>query len=264
MKKSAGKIFTVQFIKSLFFIVLFIGIIIFCYRAIMQYYGINDTDDTSTISPIDNKQSTKLIASIDDISKHLIFSVDEDTGAIKKLVLEIFNCETHRMVFITIPIKTQFTLSDSLYHDLILVKPSIPQFLKISAISSYFPKEAMYEYGVLMIEDLLNIQISYYSVVPESLYETVFETDPMGEVFSDNFIEFLHTITTEDDLRNYLENIYTLISSNLSLEDKFNYIESYLSDVSISFEVIAGEDSNSAYLVDELMAAKQIEDYVSE
>lgn len=266
MRKSAGKVFTIQFVKSLLFIVFFIGIIIVSYRVIMHYYGVNELNVTSTISPADNLPLSMITARVDVVSKHLIFCADEDTGEIKKLVLEIFNSEAHSMVYITIPIKTQFTLSDSLYRELVLIKPSMPQFLKISAISGYFSKESIYEYGLLMIEDLLDIQVSYYSVVPEGLYETVFETAYKGEIFSDSFLEFLHTIKTETDLRNYIEDKYTQIDSNLTLEDKLNYIEGYLylPYGNVLFDVIAGEDSNSIYTVDKLMAAKQIEGYVSE
>lgn len=279
MRKSAGKMFAVQFLKSFLFIVFFIGIILMSYRAVMHYYGEEKPRVIESVSPA-KKETSLFSASIDDISKHLIFCVDEKNGDIKKLVLEIFNCETNRIVYITIPIKTQFTLSDSLYRELVLIKPSIPQFLKLSAITGYLPEEWVYEYGVLMIEDLLDIQLSYYSVVPQKVYDTVFETEILplksdnksnyelvtGEMFSDGFLELLHTIETETDLRKYIEGIYTKMDSNLSIEGKLYYVESYLGvkGENISFELIAGEESNSAYTVDKVMASKQIEAYIDE
>lgn len=279
MRKSTSKIFAIQFIKSLVFIVTFIGIILVTYYAIMHYYGTDEASNTISILPA-KRQTQIYTASIDDISKHLIFSVDEESGDIKKVVLEIFNCEAHRMVYITIPITTQFTLSDPLYRELLLTKPSIPQSLKLSAVAGYFPKESIYQYGVLMIEDMLNIKISYYSVVTQSIYESVFTTGDLprssvgwqdshrytGEIFSDDFLEFLHTITSETDLRNYIKDTYNRIESNLSLEGKLNYIESYLkvTGENILFEIIPGVDSNSGYTVDKLMTKRLIEIYINE
>lgn len=279
MRKSTGKIFVIQFIKSFVFIIIFISIILVIYFAIMNFYGTDETDVIMTILPA--KEQTQIhTASIDDISKQLIFCVDDETGDIEKIVLEIFNCGAHRMAYITIPIKTQFTLSDSLYRELVLKKPSLPQSLKLSAVTGYFTKESVYEYGVLMIEDMLDMSISYYSAVPQSIYEKVFKTGDLpqnsvsqpdshrltGEVFSEGFLEFLHTITTETDLGNHIKKIYDGIESNLSLEGKLNYLESYLKVAgdNISFEIIAGVDSNSGYTVDKPMAIRQIGAYIYE
>jgi hypothetical protein len=280
MRKSAVKIFTIGFLKSLFFIALFFAISMTSYKLIMHFYGIGNANAIETIPSV-QKQTSITKSSIDDVSKQLIYSVDDETGAIEKLLLEIFDCEEQMLYYITIPIKTQLTLSNSLHRELVLVKPSIPQFLKFSAITGYFPKETAYEYGVLMIEDLLNIQISYYTVVPQSIYEAVFQTEVINqqannrqesddlfprEVFSDGFLEHLHTINTETGLRSYIEEFYTQIISNLTLNDKLNYMEGYLnvSGKNISFEVIAGKDSNSAFTIDETMATKQLGTFLGE
>lgn len=280
MKKSAGKMFLSGFFKSFLFFVLFIVIGTISYKLVMYVFDIKyiDSREEDNIPPAVEEQGIITEAKIDDVSKHLIFCIDEADGSIKKLVLEIFNCEAHKLFYITIPIKTQFTLSSSLHKELVLIKPSIPQFLKLSAITGYLPKETVYEYGVLMIEDLLNINISYYSVVPQKLYDTVFSTETNNqkelnnetsdkfyprEVFSDRFLEFLHTIKTETELRNYIEDIYTQIESNLKLEDKLMYMDSYLKTPgeNISFEVISGKESNSAYTIDEDAVKKQLAEY---
>lgn len=280
MRKSAGKIFAIRFLKSLLFFI-FIGIIIvFVYKLVMNVYGDEDERFVEAVTAV-RKQTFLTEASIDDVSKHLIYCVDEETGDITKLILEIYDCQRLMLYYITIPIKTQLTLSDSIHRELVLIKPSIPGFLKLSAITGYLPKETVYEYGVLMIEELLKIQISYYTVVPQSIYDTVFETELIGqkannkqspenafprEVFSDVFLEHLRTIETETGLRNYIEELYTKVTSNLSFEDKLNYIESYLSTQgkNIIFEVIAGEDSNSAYTIDEFLVDKQLKAYLGE
>lgn len=280
MRKSARKIFAKGFLKSLLFFILFAAITLGSYKLVMRFYGPSDFDIIEIIPSV-NKQTTITEASIDDVSKHLIYCIDEETGDITKLILEIFDCENVMLYYITIPIKTQLTLSDSLHRELVLIKPSIPGFLKLSAITGYLPRETVYDYGVLMIEELLNIQISYYTVVPQSIYNSVFETEIIKqkansvqssgesfprEVFSDGFLEHLQTINTESGLRSYIEELYTKVSSNLSYKDKLNYMDSYLNTCGkdIVFEVIAGVDSNSAYTINEIEATNQLKAYLGE
>lgn len=280
MKKSAGKIFVRGFIRSLIFFIIFAAISVATYILLMHYFGVEDARVMETIPSVKRK-TTITEAKIDDVSKQLIYCVDEETGDITKLLLEIFDCENTRLYYITIPIKTQLTLSDSLHSELVLIKPSIPGFLKLSAITGYLPKENVYDYGVLMIEELLDIQISYYTAVPKSIYDTVFETEIIKqsassepgsenafprEVFTEEFLEHLHTIKTETQLHNYIEGLYTKIKSNLSFEEKLNYMEGYLNTPgkNIVFELIAGEDSNSAYTIDKFLAAKQLRTYLGE
>jgi hypothetical protein len=273
MRKSAGRIFAKGFFISLIFLALLLLIITSSYRLVMHFFGMEDSNAIEIIPPVKEKP-TITDPSIDEVSKHLIYCVDEETGEIKKLVLEILDCNNRMLYYITIPIKSQLTLSDSLYQDLILVKPSIPQYFKLSAITGYLPDDEVYEYGVLILEDFLNIQISYYTVVPQSIYDTVFVTGKgqgpdstyPKEVFSEGFIEYMHTIKTEAQLRDYIKDLYGSIKSNLPLEDKLNYMESYMNTPgkNIVFEVIAGVDSNSEYTINRLMAAKQLKNYIGE
>lgn len=278
MRKSPGKIFAIGFLKSLLFFIVFAVIIIVTYKLVMNSYGV-EFDKIKDTVPSVNKQTLITEARIDDVSKHLIYCVDEETGDIKKLILEIYDCEKLMLYYVTIPIKTQLTLSDALHRELVLVQPSIPGYLKLSAITGYLPKDTVYEYGVLMVEELLNIQISYYTVVPQTIYDAVFETEEIKpqadsqqggvyprEIFSDEFLEHLHTINTETELRNYIEELYSKIKSNLSFKDKLNYMESYINTpgINIHFELIAGEDSNSAYTIDEFLSSKQLKAYIGE
>jgi hypothetical protein len=280
MRKSAGKMFATGFLKSLLFLILFTLITVGSYKIVMHFYGVEDFKEIEVIPPV-KKQTVITEARIDDVSKHLIYCVDEESGDITGLILEIFNGEDLMLYYVTIPIKSQLTLSDALHRELVLIKPSIPSFLKLSAITGYLPKENVYGYGVLMIEELLDIQISYYTVVPQSIYNTVFETEAIKrrannqkksentfprEVFLDSFIQHLYTINTESELRNYIEELYSKITSNLSFEDKLNYMEGYLNipGKNIVFEVIDGVDSNSAYTINESAAAKQLKAYLGE
>jgi len=174
-------------------------------------------------------------------------------------------------------------MTDSLYCKLIPVNPAIPQMIKLSGISKYFDKDTVYDYGVLIMEDLLKINISYYTAIPQSIYETMFVTENLmpdvtnkeeaqststvpKELFSEEYITFLKSFTTAEALSKYIEDIYSSIQSNLTLNEKMNYFESYCNtpSSSIFFELIHGVNHNSAYIVDTDLATQQFADYMSQ
>lgn len=82
-------------------------------------------------------------------------------------------------------------------------------------------------------------------------------------MFSEEFLEYLSTIDTETKLSTYIKELYTQVDSNLSLADKLNYMESYIKTPgkNIVFELIAGEDSNSAYNIDIAKAKEMLKSY---
>ena len=207
-----------------------------------------------------------LEAKVDDISKNLIFCFNDETNKIDKIVLEIFHCKNKQLTYITIPMRTQLTMSDDLYRKMVLVQPDIPQVMQLSAISGYLDSNTVFDYGVLIIQELLGIDISYYTVIPKTIYDTIFTskelTDTLPvETFSDEYMEFLKTIDTTEKLSTYIEELYPTLHSNLSLIDKMNYLESYAetSLSKISFQLIQGNDTNSSYIINRVLLTRQLE-----
>src|SRR5690606_12571876 len=90
-------------------------------------------------------------AVIEDISKNLIFHFNDETGEIHNILLEIFHLQEKRMRYITIPVRTQFTMSETLYRKLVMVHPTIPQVIRLSNITKYFDKDMVYDYGTLIV-----------------------------------------------------------------------------------------------------------------
>lgn len=286
MKKSAGKMFVSSFLKSFLIILVFASVGVLSYQTVMHYLKIPDTKAALTTEKQEPVSITQ--TSIDDISKNLIYCVDDETGEINKILLEIFHCKNKKLYYITIPVRTQFTMTDSLYRKLVPVNPAIPQMIKLSGITKYFEMETVYDYGVLIVEDLLKIKISYYTAIPQSVYETMFiteklipdsaaqeGTEPEGtepeetvpkEVFSEDYVIFLKSLKTAEDLSKYIEDIYPSVQSNLTLNEKMNYFDSYCNTPrsNIFFELISGVDHNSAYSIDTDYATQQIAECMSE
>ncbi|MDF2537042.1 MAG: putative rane protein [Herbinix sp.] len=280
MKKRAARTFIRSFVKSIFIVLILLGAGVLSYRAVIRYLKVSDTDivEAYSISEDESRNKEEIIkeegineASVDDVSRNLIYCIDNQTGKIDKILLEIFHCKNKKLSYITIPVKTQFTMTDILYRRLITVNPSVPQVIKLSNITKYFDQDAVYDYGVLLMEDLLKIKISYYTVIPKELYITVFGTENLKagqkgtlpkEIFSEEYRTFLSTLTSMQAISNYLEEIYPFLQSNLSLTGKMNYLESYSKTtlLDVYFEMIRGTDSNSAYSIDTDKAEQQLKE----
>lgn len=285
MKKSAGKIFARGFIWSfiIIFAMLIVGVI--SYGIVMHVWNVPEPVQEELIPTRQQEDASITEPVIEAISKNLIFHFDDETGEIKNMLLEIYHLEEKRMQFITIPIRTQFTMSDSLYRKLVLVDPTIPQVIRLSNITKYFDKDTVYDYGVLLAEDLLGVDISYYTAIPGSVYKSIFiskkfadekrntstsemignDGDLTYEVFSDDYVAFLKSMKTTEELSDYIEVIYPSLQSNLSLFGKMNYVEGYskTSLTNVTFDLIQGINQNSAYVIDQALAKQQIESYIA-
>jgi hypothetical protein len=306
MKKSAGKQFVRSFIKSVFVVLILITVGASTYIVVTQFLNIPAPGAAEAFKQKEQVSITE--AKVEDISKNLIYCVDEKTGEINKILLEIFHCGNKKLTYLTIPVRTQFTMTNTLYQELVPVNPAIPQIIKLSGITKYFDETSQYEYGVLLIEDLLKIKVSYYTVIGQSVYETMFVTEeietakeaeqevktsdgqePDGqeeadrdetqsetqaaaprsvprEVFSEDYITFLHTLNTAEAISNYIEDSYSSLQSNLTVTQKMNYLDGYSQTPieNVSFEVICGANQNSAYILDKEKTSLQIADYVGD
>jgi len=285
MKQSVGKIFLKRFMQSFLIVSVLLVAGILTYKITMNNWQETAKEDVQEDQE-ETIQESITQASVDDISKNLIYCYNQETNEITKLVLEIFNSKEKKLTYITIPMRTQLSMSYTLYHKMIAVHPEMPQLLQLSVITKYLNEATVFDYGVLMIEDLLNLKISYYTVIPQETYDTIFVSKMLEdskesgstlntpsvastlpvEVFTNEYKELLTTIKSTGELRNYIENLYQSVQSNLALPDKLSYVESYsnstLSDV--TYELIEGKNKNSAYLIDSDLAAQQLDKLMQE
>ncbi|MGB4658810.1 MAG: hypothetical protein WBI07_06515 [Mobilitalea sp.] len=274
MKQRVGKMFLKGFVKSFFIVLILFGVGALTYTVAMNFFG--TSDDYVVIKTEEEAKSEPITtASVDGVSKNLIYCYDDDSGKITKIVLEVFHCENRRMTYITIPLRTQYTMSNILYRKLALVQPDIPQVIMLSTLSEYLNSDIVYDYGVLIMEDLLDIEVSYYTAIPMSIYKTIFVEENQAseegvddlpfERFSNDYLNFLKTMQTQEEISTYIEEVYPNIISNLTVTDKMNYLESYCNTPidNISFALMEGENKNSAYIIDRALAARQIAELTS-
>lgn len=294
-KHNIKSMFLKGLLQSFFIVVILLGAGVLGYNTTMKLWMTDEEAPEVTQAPESTPQPITT-ASVDDISKNLIYCYDG--GKITGLVLEIFHCEKKQMTYITIPLDTQFTMSDTLYKKLIVVQPATPQIIRLSSITRYFEPDLVFDYGVLILEDMLKLKISYYTVVPQELYDTIFseqeiaqkadqknvmdETGMAGNadnsnkldvtkdaedtakvpafVFTDDYRKFMEGIKTEEELKSYIEDIYPSLITNLSLQDKMNYLESYVNTqpINVTFERLPGKQLNSGFILDEIKTSERL------
>jgi hypothetical protein len=209
-------------------------------------------------------------AGADGMIKNLIFCYNDDTKEINKIVLEILDEKNKQLTYLTIPTRTQFTMSAALYKRLVLDCPEIPQLLKLSAISKSFDFKKEFMNGTLIVRDLLRTEINYYTAIPQSKYDKIFtekqvtQSDGSSllpeEVYSGDYKEFLKTLDSSKKIKAYIKDIYPDLKSSISLKEKLKLIDSYseITPDHITFDLIKGNNLNSAYVVDPTLAAEQL------
>ncbi len=282
-KQTAQRMFIKGFLQSFFIVAILLGAAAVGYQTTMKLWSVEPKepviiDMTPTPEPI-------TVPRVEDISKNLIYCYDKEDHRISRILLEVFNSNGRKLGYISIPLDTKLTMSETLYRKLVVIKPEIPQIIKLSSVTKYLEEKTVFEYGVLMMEDLLGTDISYYTVIPEDLFTEIFEervilsgtsladflseeeapskelqTEP-AQVFTGQFIKEIEKLDTKEKIQAYLEELYPKLTSNLSLQDKINYIESYseLDAEQVSFMRLAGEEQNSGFEMDPVQAAVQLQ-----
>lgn len=225
-KKTPAQIFLNSFLRSMAFIGILILVGFGSYKVTMFYYSID--------GPPDNEKTKELIkdivsdAKVEPISKNLIISQRDDTGVIEQLILEITNTYTNNLDYVTMPVDTELTLNNELYQRLFTINSEIPQIIRLSELSSYYEGDYIYEYCELILEDIYDIDISYYTVLGSDYFNTIYEDKNGKLVYTDQWKNRLSDSMPEEDIKSIIEELYQKGHSNLSIRNKEKYIPTYM------------------------------------
>lgn len=238
-KKNAGKIFLQGFLKSFLILLALLATGFIGYKGTNFYYskfgGPGDDKAAQIIKELYGE------VEVVDIAINLIYCVDGD-NQINAMVLEIFNTNTSNMDYVTIPLKSQFTISNELYQKLCASGCDAPQIMKLSKMDEYFSDETLYEYGVILLEDLLDIDINYYTAVAKDTFKQMFKkkAPPLsyneeGIVISSDvqwnlkqsYLKEIGALTDESELEDYIREKLKKCKSNLNTKSKLEYGEKY-------------------------------------
>lgn len=173
MKKNAVMFFMKSLLKSVLVIVSVLAVGVISYKVSYEILSRQMEEGKVNVS----KQEIEEIldeAKPDEISKNLIYVVD-DKKNVTHMMMEICNTNTNNMDYITIPVKTDYTIPAKMYQKLCVVDEEIPQIVRLAKLRNYFSDiedDKAYGYGELIMEKLLGTEISYYTVLSEEIYES--------------------------------------------------------------------------------------------
>ena len=240
-KKSAFSIFVRNFIRSIFWVSILAGLCSMSYKATMLYYDTSGAPNDERVTSI-IREYFGSDAKVEDISKNLILSQNEE-GQIVHILLEIFNKNTKNLDYITIPSDTKFTISHELYQKLCSVGSEVPQIICLEDADNYFKDQTLYQYMVILIEDMLKMDISYYTIISEDQFNWVFVESEIKALedtedetvqhykaykISESFFNETKNLTDVNSLKNFLREESKEYQSNLSLRQKYEYVQAYL------------------------------------
>ncbi|MCI9080136.1 MAG: LytR C-terminal domain-containing protein [Lachnospiraceae bacterium] len=255
-KNNVVKVFFISLLKSILFIIILLVTGFASYKisyTILSDNGGNIGTSKGDIADIIEDAQT------DEVSRNLIYVYNGDR--ITNLMLEICNTKTNNMDYVTIPVRTEYTIPTTMYQKLCTVNQEIPQIIRIGRIKTYFANsDDAFGYGELIIEKMLGIKISYYTVLDQETYnshytrkrvrvrfkpgqDTITATPgPDGivpqvqyirvpqriSVASNTYVNQLKDISGDQEkIAEYIKEQYERVESNLTVYNKIGYIECY-------------------------------------
>lgn len=239
-QKSILSQFIRGFVKALLIIVVLGVVGVGSYQLTMLYY--RSVEHYSPEKAGTQAQDLVADAAADPIAQNLIYCVNEETNEIENIVLEIFNTYTSELDYITIPIDAKIAISNTMYQKLSKLKYDVPQIITLSKITKYFEGDSKYAYGTLVLEDVMEVDISFYSVIPSSVYETMFETSEAGvQQLTQAYQKEMSENTEEKVVKEYITSLYDKIESNLSLQKRLTYAKEYvkIQKEQIQYDILA-------------------------
>lgn len=271
-KKSIAKVFILSLLKSILGIAIIIAVGFASYK--ISYMVLSNNSENVGTSSNEIKDIVEK-AQTDEISKNLIYVSNDNK--ISHLMLEICNTRTNNMDYITIPVGTDYTIPTEMYQKLSTVNQEIPQIIRIGRLKQYLQNdEDAYGYGELIIEKILGVKISYYTVLDQETYlnhysrrniEVKFKPLSLAESSSEKSVTVTEKINVasrsyvnqlkdikgnQNEIAEFIKDQYERVDSNLTVYNKIGYVESYekMDPDLIHYWGIPGKYSDKIFAVD--------------
>ncbi len=156
-------------------------------------------------------------------SSNLIYSVDEDTRQVKAVVLELFDKETGNLDYVTIPNKTQISLSTAEYQEYMEASSQIPQIPMLRDINEYFSGDVAYEYGILLLQEELNVEIGYFTALDSNEFNKRFEKKDGAFLPREEYLDTVGQNKDEAAMKDFIEKEWDVLISDITLAQKQQY-----------------------------------------
>lgn len=210
------------FMKTMGIILLLIAVGVGSYYLTMLYYKTTERDERST------KYTHVIDINVGSESSNLIYSVDSDTKKVKTIVLELFDKETGNLDYVTIPSKTQISLSQKKYNEYLEISEQIPQIVTLQDINEYFSGDVAYEYGILLLQEELNVEIGYFTALDSEEFSKRFKQKDGAYRPDSEYLETVGKNKDESAMKDFIEKEWDIVISDITLAQKQQYASAFL------------------------------------
>lgn len=246
MKKKTGSVFIRTFVRSVLYLGVFFLLFLGSYKLTGLYLQREGKKIVSSKEP-----NMKTTGKVDTVAYNLIYSVDDSEKKVDHVLLEVLNTRTDTLTYLTIPVKTRMAMSSEHYQEVLKKNKEIPQIISFRSFKQYMNEADYYDFGVELLKDALGIQISYYTIVPDSMFEQIFEQGKNGFQLSKAMQKTLKDYQ-QQDIISYLTDFYKSTKCNLSLDSRLTYTPSLekVKSKQIIYGKLPGENDGSGYVPD--------------
>lgn len=215
--KSMLKIVLKTFLKAMGIIVLLLAVGVASYFLTILFYKTTERIERST------QYEHVIDIDVGSESSNLIYSVEEDTKQIRAVVLELFDKETGNLDYVTIPNKTQISLSPKKYQEYMEISSQVPQIVTLRDINEYFTGDVAYEYGILLLQEELNVEIGYFTAMDSEEFNKRFDKKDGAFIPSEEYLDTVSGYKDEDAMKDFIEKEWDILISDITLSQKQQY-----------------------------------------
>lgn len=223
--KSIARLIFKTFFKALGIMALMIAVGFAGYFSTMLFYKVTSRSERSA----QYKHVIDVTTGSD--SRNLIYSYNEESGLIDKIVLEIYHSDTNNMDYVTIPSGTNIETSGETYTQMLEASQQVPQIVRLSRLNRYFSGDVAYEYGIMALKDEIGTDIGYFTAIPSKKFDEMFENRGSNEepyfAPSESLLKEAAACADSYDLSDMTEKYWDDIISDITLAQKKQYSSSF-------------------------------------
>lgn len=173
---------------------------------------------------------------------NIALAVNTETGRIEHVLVEIFRAGSGQLDYIRIAPEVSYTMTSSLYTELIAANTELPQTVTLSEIYRYYHSDKAYDAMRRIVGEMLNTGILYYTATDIGTFEKFVSIHDTSAGFSAEFAVDREKAVSSDygtpgSIKGVLETALEGAVTNWSVADRLRYLDVYelLDEESVCF-----------------------------
>lgn len=197
---------------------------------------------------------------------NLIYGFSAGEKKITALVLEVWERPSGSLCYVTIPADTSYQMSKKLYRSLTADEPELPQIVRLFNLYGYYEEDQAFEEGVRIAEELLGLEITYHTVLPDKTFGKYFRVTKKGVwKWKQKWKDALGHADS-DMLEAAVTALFGKMKTDWPLDGRLACTEDYgrIAPEEIKFYLMPGTRNNSGYTVDRSAARRELPEIFSD